>query len=387
MKNKRIILIIVFIFIITSIFWFIVYNKSFNIENTKDFEIYNESILEILENYDNYSDFESINYLEKEINTSEILDFDIDFDLNSSQTWSLVEFSFANNKMTFLVDSIFNSQDNTIYKIFYKSYLKSYYNSKNLKISSFIDENIEYLEILEQFQNLNYFNDKQEKITLFFILSKLVNSESFSYLDFYQNLANELLEDFDWLSTDEKLLFLTFLDENWDLFNFLSDLDLSLDSLFNLNNLNNEQKLNYLYLLSKNEFDIEIDIESFINLNDRSKIFLVWVLNNLWNDYSEIYLDLEEKPNFDLDIHDKFIKFIVYKNLKNEYNTYEKYSKFWYSSWVLLNRRMEYELDLYSPFFKQDHKFENLIYNKKIDTRIASFRGDKFYLQITVKEK
>jgi hypothetical protein len=99
--------------------------------------------------------------------------------------------------MTFLVDSIFNSQDNTIYKIFYKSYLKSYYNSKNLKISSFIDENIEYLGILEQFQNLNYFNDKQEKITLFFILSKLVNSESFEYLDFYQNLANELLEDFD----------------------------------------------------------------------------------------------------------------------------------------------------------------------------------------------
>jgi hypothetical protein len=34
---------------------------------------------------------------------------------------------------------------------------------------------------------------------------------------------------------------------------------------------------------------------------------------------------------------------------------------------------MEYELDLSSPFFKQEYKFENLIYNKKIDTRVVNF--------------
>lgn len=387
MKNKKIILIMAFFLAITSIFWFIIYTKFFNIEKTETFEVYNESISEVLEKYNNYTDFESIKYIEKEVNNREIVDFDIDFDKNSSQTWSLIEFSFANNKMTFLIDSIFTNQDNSIYKIFYSSYLKSYFNSKNLKISSFIDEKIDYLEIFEDFIDLNYFADENEKITKFFIISKLINNNSFSDLDFYQDLASNLLENFDSLNIDEKLLFLTYLDENWDLFNFLSDLDLWLDKLFNINNLSNTQELNYLYLLSKNNIEIELDLEKFTNLNDRSKIFLVWILNSLWKDYSEIYLDLEEKWNINLDIHDQFLKFLVFKNLKNEYTSYEKYSKFWYSSGVLLNRRMEYELNLDSPFFKQEHKFENLIYNNKIDTRIASFMWEKFYLQVTLKEK
>lgn len=387
MKNKKIILIMAFFLAIISIFWFIIYTKFFNIEKTEIFQVYNESISEVLEKYNNYTDFESIKYIEKEVNNREIVDFDIDFDKNSSQTWSLVEFSFANNKMTFLIDSIFTNKDNSIYKVFYSSYLKSYFNSKDLKISSFIDEKIDYLEIFEDFIDLNYFADENEKITKFFIISKLVNNNSFSDLDFYQDLASNLLENFDSLNIDEKLLFLTYLDENWDLFNFLSDLDLWLDKLFNINNLSNTQELNYLYLLSKNNIEIELDLEKFTNLNDRSKIFLVWILNNLWKDFSEKYSILEEKWNINLDIHDKFLKFLVFKNLKNEYTSYEKYSKFWYSSWVLLNRRMEYELNLDSPFFKQEHKFENLIYNNRIDTRIASFMWEKFYLQITVKEK
>lgn len=400
MKNKFILIWFFSLFLIFLFLFFILNNTE---ENKIDFN--NQEIIIVQEStklqnqinntLDSYS--WSLNLLEKyslikEINNQEILDFYLEYDFKSTSDDLKVEFVFANNKLTFLVNSIFESDENSLNKVLFLSYLKSYFWKNNINISHFIDKNIDYLEVFD-IDKIEYSKENIIKnIKKYFVLENLKKNNHFKDTDFLNDIYWDFLINFSSFSNLEKLTLFFYLSYNWELNKFLNDLDLEFDDIFNKSKLNDYEKWLYFYILSKNKKIDSIDdfsdfLVNYENYDEKTLILIIASLNLLSLDFSAYYRIIENIPNFELDLETKFLKFLIFKDLKNEYNSYSNYSRFWYSAWLLWNRMKEFDLIRQRPYYREEHDLERLIYNDEIDVRVVSFRWDKFYLNVIIKQK
>jgi len=188
--------------------------------------------------------------------------------------------------------------------------------------------------------------------------------------------------------------FLVYLNNLWELDNFLTSVDENLSELPWLFWFESSELAYFVYLLSlkdKSNPDLDWYISTLEAWYDKLdiiwKIMLIWALSNLEKDYSLHYSELEKVSNYDLTLKEQFIKFFVFKEFKNEYTIYDNYSKFWWSSWLQVNKNKEFVLSNRKLFYYTSFTLDKVIYDNLIDTRVVSFFWDKFYLNITLKQK
>ncbi len=408
MKNKKLILIPIVILLIISLF--LLFNflekkkqKEIYMEKTKN---YNTKIDDYLKTYSNSwytisitnKEFKYVRDARQDV-VLQIIPTVVDFDVEhksdlKNYNESKIDFLFSNNKMTYLFDAIINSNENTIYKYLFINYLQNYSKINNLNNHPKLTWEINYSELLPLEKEIYNFElaKEEEYIDKYFLLSTIEKS----WLEVDQVLKWKIYWDlffnFSSFKDNDKLLLLLYLSNLWELDKFLTGVQKDLPKLFSW--LNDNDLAYYTYLLSindKSNEEITENIKSleteFDNLNLGSKIMFVWILNNMWMDYSKYYDEIEKIDNYSLSLKELFIKFLVYSNLKNEYTSIDSYSKFWFSSGMQVNRKEEFILSLESPFFFESYSLDKVIYDDLIDTRVWAFDWKKFFLNITLKQK
>lgn len=422
MKNKLYISLL-FVFLLFIIFWFYFFSKNDEIvpiENKIDYfsdeekvvineklDRYNKQISDYLVNYTSTGDFLTVqnNFKEFEYvkpekwakNKSTIYDFNIDYNKESKNLKeSELSLFFANNKMTYLFDSIFSNKKDDIYKYLFINYIELYSKNKKLKLTPKITYNTDYQNLTSVDNEIYKFDvlDEREYIHKYFLLSSLEKSWIKIDSEFKNLIYNDIVSNYKWLKNNDKLLFLVYLNNLWELDNFLTSVDEKLSELPWLFWFKDTELAYFVYLLSlKDKWNPDLDwyistLETWYDKLDITwKIMLIWALSNLEKDYSEHYLELEKISNYDLTLQEQFIKFLVFKEFKNEYTIYDNYSKFWWSSWLQVNKNSEFILSSRKLFYYDSFSLDKLIYDDLIDTRVASFFWDKFYLNITLKQK
>lgn len=408
MKNKKLIIIPTVILLIISLFF--VFNF---FEKKKQKDIYLEKISNYNLQIDNYLSLYSnswftISNINKEFKylrdskqakvlqiIPTVFDFDLEYkiDLNNYSE-SKIDFLFSNNKMTYVLDSIINSNENTIYKYLFINYLQNYSKVNTYKNHPKLTWEINYLELIpleKEIYNFEFARE-EEYIEKYFLLSTL--EKSWINIDqiFKWKIYSDLVLNFSSFKDKDKLLLLFYLSNLWESYNFLSSIGNDLPKLFSF--LENDELAYFTYLLSisdKTNKEIENNIEklgkNFSDLSIDSKIMYIWTLNNMWVNYFDYYNEIEKIENSTLTLKESFIKFLIYSDLKNEYTILDSYSKFWYSSGMQVNRKKEFILSLESPFFFESYPLDKVVYNNLIDNRIWAFDWKKFYLNITLKQK
>lgn len=408
MKNKKIIFIPIVILFIVSLF--LIFNFY---ETKKQREIYAEKTKKYNSKIDNYLSTYSNSWFII-TNTSKyfkyvrdarqdvvlqiiptVVDFDVEHKsdlVNYSE--SKIDFLFANNKMTYLFDAILNNNEETIYKYLFINYLENYTKINSSNIHPNVVWKTSYQEILSLESEIYNFElaKEEEYIDKYFLISSLDKS----WIEVDQLLKWKIYWDlffnFSSFKDSDKLLFLLYLSNLWELDKFLTDVQKDLPKLFSW--LNDNDLAYFTYLLSitdKSNEEIEKNIEKlkidFSNLNLDSKIMFIWTLNYMWIDYLEYYNEIEKTDNYLLSLKELFIKFLIYSNLKNEYTFLDSYSKFWYSSGMQVNRKEEFILSLEKPYYYESYPLDKVIYDDLIDTRVGAFDWKKFFLNITLKQK
>lgn len=408
MKNKKLLFIPVIIFIL--IFILLIFNfienkkqKEIYIEKTKN---YNTKIEDYLNTYSNSwytisntnKDFKYVRDARQDVVLQRIptvVDFNVEHKSElKNYSESSINFLFANNKMTYLFDAIINSNENTIYKYLFINYLQNYSKINNLNNHPKLIWETNYSELLQFEKDIYNFDLAQEEeyIDKYFLLSSL--EKSWLEIDqvFKWKIYWDLFFNFSNFKDNDKLLLLLYLSNLWELDDFLTSIQKDLPKLFSW--LNDNDLAYYTYLLSikdKTNEEITENIKNleaeFVNLNTDSKIMFVWVLNNMWMDYSKYYDEIEKTDNYSLSLKELFIKFLIFSNFKNEYTILDSYSKFWFSSWMQVNRKEEFILSLEKPYYYESYSLDKVIYDELIDTRVWAFDWKKFYLNITLKQK
>jgi len=324
-----------------------------------------------------------------------VVDFDVEHKSElKNYNESKIDFLFANNKMTYLFDAIINSNEETIYKYLFINYLENYTKINSSNIHPNLVWKTSYQEILSLENEIYNFElaKEEEYIDKYFLISSLDKS----WIEVDQLLKwkiyGDLFLNFSNFKDSDKLLFLLYLSNLWELDKFLSDVQKDLPKIFSW--LNDNDLAYYTYLLSINDKtneEITKNIKNleaeFDNLNTDSKIMYLWTLNNMWIDYSKYYDKIEKTDNYSLNLKELFIKFLIYSNFKNEYTSIDSYSKFWFSSWMQVNRKEEFILSIDKPYYYESYPLDKVIYDDLIDTRVWAFDWKKFFLNITLKQK
>ena len=422
MKNKLYIYLFFFILLFT-IFWFYFFSNSDEITSIDEkinkfseeekiivnekLDIYNKQISDYLINYtstgifltvqNNFKEFEYLKPEKWAKNKSTIYDFNIDYNMESKNLKeSEVSLFFANNKMAYLFDSIFLNKKDDIYKYLFINYIELYSKNKKIKLTPKITYNTDYQNLTSVDSEIYKFNvlDEIEYIHKYFLLSSLEKSWIKIDIEFKKLIYNDIVSNYKWLKNNDKLLFLVYLNNLWELDNFLTSVDENLSELPWLFWFESSELAYFVYLLSlkdKSNPDLDWYISTLEAWYDKLdiiwKIMLIWALSNLEKDYSLHYSELEKVSNYDLTLKEQFIKFFVFKEFKNEYTIYDNYSKFWWSSWLQVNKNKEFVLSNRKLFYYTSFTLDKVIYDNLIDTRVVSFFWDKFYLNITLKQK
>ncbi|MDD2907507.1 MAG: hypothetical protein PHH98_02595 [Candidatus Gracilibacteria bacterium] len=368
---------------------------------------YNTQISNYLSNYSGTgdinlaikNDFREFQYIQDSNAKSAptISDFNVDFDKNlKDYENSQISYLFANNKMTFLEDAIFKNSENDIYKYLFINYIELYSKNKKQKISPNITYNTDYQKLIDLDKDIYTFDlfNQEEYIDKYFLLSNLEKSGILINTDFKNTIYNDLVLNYKSFENKDKLLFLIYLNKLGELDNFLTSVDEKIEDLPGIFGFKNNELAYFSYLLSlKDSSNIELNgyIEklelAYNELDFDGKIMLIGTLSNLKKDYNNHYIDLEKTSNYDLKLKEQFIKFIVFSEFENEYTIFDNYSKFYWSSGMQVNKNKQFNLSIRKPFYYEDFNIDKVIYNDIIDTRVASFFGDKFYLNITLKQK
>ncbi len=408
MKNKKLILIPIVILLIVSLF--LLFNflekkkqKEIYMEKTKN---YNTKIDDYLKTYSNSwytisntsKEFKYVRDARQDV-VLQIIPTVVDFDVEhksdlKNYNESKIDFLFSNNKMTYVFDAIINSNENTIYKYLFINYLQNYSKINNLNNHPKLTWEINYSELLPLEKEIYNFElaKEEEYIDKYFLLSTIEKS----WLEVDQVLKWKIYWDlffnFSSFKDNDKLLLLLYLSNLGELDDFLTSIQKDLPKLFSW--LNDNDLAYYTYLLSikdKTNEEIAENIKKleteFDNLNLDNKIMFVWILNNMLIDYSKYYEEIEKTDNYSLSLKELFIKFLVFSNFKNEYTILDSYSKFWFSSWMQVNRKEEFILSLEKPYYYESYSLDKVIYDDLIDTRVWAFDWKNFYLNITLKQK
>ena len=406
-----------------TIFWFYFFSNSDEITSIDEkinkfseeekiivnekLDIYNKQISDYLINYtstgifltvqNNFKEFEYLKPEKWAKNKSTIYDFNIDYNMESKNLKeSEVSLFFANNKMAYLFDSIFLNKKDDIYKYLFINYIELYSKNKKIKLTPKITYNTDYQNLTSVDSEIYKFNvlDEIEYIHKYFLLSSLEKSWIKIDIEFKKLIYNDIVSNYKWLKNNDKLLFLVYLNNLWELDNFLTSVDENLSELPWLFWFESSELAYFVYLLSlkdKSNPDLDWYISTLEAWYDKLdiiwKIMLIWALSNLEKDYSLHYSELEKVSNYDLTLKEQFIKFFVFKEFKNEYTIYDNYSKFWWSSWLQVNKNKEFVLSNRKLFYYTSFTLDKVIYDNLIDTRVVSFFWDKFYLNITLKQK
>lgn len=410
MKNKKIFFIFIFVLIIFLVFLgFNTYEKN---KQKKIYESklvsYNEEINDYLSSY-KQEDWFYITNLKKEFiyipdinqikwmpNIPTLSDFDIEHNKDlKNYSESKIDFLFANNKMTFLVNDLLLSDNQDIYKYIFVNYLEAYFKNNNLKIAPFLTWKTDYQNLVSKEKEIFElsFLASEEYIDKYFLLSYLWKSWVDIDNEFLNLLKQDIEDNFNGFDNYSKLLYIFFLNELWELDDFLSSRWNISDLLSSFwNNLNVKSFETYiLSLKEKDNEDIQKNIEelesSFDNLDNTSKILLVWILNNLWKDFSKYYDEIEKIEHNDYQLKELFIKFLVYSKLNTEYTSFDNYAKFWFSSGMQVNRKEEFIVSRETPYYFESYRLDKVIYEDLIDNRVWAFDWKKFYLNIILKQK
>lgn len=410
MKNKKLFIIPIFIlFIVLTFLGFNAYEKN---KQEKIYESklvsYNQEINDYLSSYkqENWfyitnlmKDFSYVRDARQDVVLAIIptlTDFDLEYNKDlKNHSESKIDFLFSNNKMTFLVNDILLSDSQDIYKYIFVNYLEAYFKNQNLNISPFLTWKTDYENLVSKEKDIFElsFLASEEYIDKYFLLSYLEKSSIDIDNEFLSLLKKDIEDNFSWFDDYSKLLYIFFLNELWELDDFLST-RWNISDLFSSFWSSPEVKSFETYILSlkdKDNENIAKNIEelesSFDELDITSKILLVWTLNNLWKDFSKYYDEIEKIEHSDYKLKELFIKFLVYSKIKSEYNSFENYAKFWFSSGMQVNRKKEFIVSRETPFYFESYRLDKVIYEDLIDNRVWAFDWKKFYLNITLKQK
>lgn len=410
MKNKKLFIIPIFIlFIVLTFLGFNAYEKN---KQEKIYESklvsYNQEINDYLSSYkqENWfyitnlmKDFSYVRDARQDVVLAIIptlTDFDLEHNKDlKNHSESKIDFLFSNNKMTFLVNDILLSDSQDIYKYIFVNYLEAYFKNQNLNISPFLTWKTDYENLVSKEKDIFElsFLANEEYIDKYFLLSYLEKSSIDIDNEFLSLLKKDIEDNFSWFDDYSKLLYIFFLNELWELDDFLST-RWNISDLFSSFWSSPEVKSFETYILSlkdKDNENIAKNIEelesSFDELDITSKILLVWTLNNLWKDFSKYYDEIEKIEHSDYKLKELFIKFLVYSKIKSEYNSFENYAKFWFSSGMQVNRKKEFIVSRETPFYFESYRLDKVIYEDLIDNRVWAFDWKKFYLNITLKQK
>lgn len=410
MKNKKLFIIPIFIlFIVLTFLGFNAYekNKQEKIYESKLLS-YNQEINDYLSSYkqENWfyitnlmKDFSYVRDARQDVVLAIIptlTDFDLEHNKDlKNHSESKIDFLFSNNKMTFLVNDILLSDSQDIYKYIFVNYLEAYFKNQNLNISPFLTWKTDYENLVSKEKDIFElsFLASEEYIDKYFLLSYLEKSSIDIDNEFLSLLKKDIEDNFSWFDDYSKLLYIFFLNELWELDDFLST-RWNISDLFSSFWSSPEVKSFETYILSlkdKDNENIAKNIEelesSFEDLDITSKILLVWTLNNLWKDFSKYYDEIEKIEHSDYKLKELFTKFLVYSKIKSEYNSFENYAKFWFSSGMQVNRKEEFIVSSETPFYFESYRLDKVIYEDLIDNRVWAFDWKKFYLNITLKQK
>lgn len=410
MKNKKLFIIPIFIlFIVLTFLGFNAYEKN---KQEKIYESklvsYNQEINDYLSSYKQedwfyitnlMKDFSYVRDARQDVVLAIIptlTDFDLEHNKDlKNHSESKIDFLFSNNKMTFLVNDILLSDSQDIYKYIFVNYLEAYFKNQNLNISPFLTWKTDYENLVSKEKDIFElsFLASEEYIDKYFLLSYLEKSSIDIDNEFLSLLKKDIEDNFSWFDDYSKLLYIFFLNELWELDDFLST-RWNISDLFSSFWSSPEVKSFETYILSlkdKDNENIAKNIEelesSFEDLDITSKILLVWTLNNLWKDFSKYYDEIEKIEHSDYKLKELFIKFLVYSNINSEYNSFENYAKFWFSSGMQVNRKEEFIVSRETPFYFESYRLDKVIYEDLIDNRVWAFDWKKFYLNITLKQK
>lgn len=410
MKNKKLFIIPIFIlFIVLTFLGFNAYEKN---KQEKIYESklvsYNQEINGYLSSYKQedwfyitnlMKDFSYVRDARQDVVLAIIptlTDFDLEHNKDlKNHSESKIDFLFSNNKMTFLVNDILLSDSQDIYKYIFVNYLEAYFKNQNLNISPFLTWKTDYENLVSKEKDIFElsFLASEEYIDKYFLLSYLEKSSIDIDNEFLSLLKKDIEDNFSWFDDYSKLLYIFFLNELWELDDFLST-RWNISDLFSSFWSSPEVKSFETYILSlkdKDNENIAKNIEelesSFEDLDITSKILLVWTLNNLWKDFSKYYDEIEKIEHSDYKLKELFTKFLVYSKIKSEYNSFENYAKFWFSSGMQVNRKEEFIVSRETPFYFESYRLDKVIYEDLIDNRVWAFDWKKFYLNITLKQK
>lgn len=394
-KNNKTIIILWFLVLFIILFFIIMY---FYMNNNKKIDLYNSNITQKLDLFEEYShNWYDTSFYNRDIKTDEIIDFYIDYNNDISKEDSEVELLFSNTKLSFLANSIFY-WDNNIEKLYYLDFINAYSSVIWYDFISYSNEKKYIINDLLLYEN-NIYNFDIDNLDLlldkYFVFRYLHKHNIVDTSIVVNKFKTDIYDNFENISIDNQLLFLFYLSliSNDDLKDFLSYKDLVIDKLYEIDNLSDSNKIKYLYVLSINwinyDYDFSYLLEKFNEFDYITKLFFVSLLSSYDLDYEEQYNYIENNYLYiDLDNRSKFLKFLLYKNNFEDYSSYDTYSKFWYSLWYVVNRKIEYEVWVNGiTYYYADYPISRLEYNNEIDARIASFEWEKFYLQITVKQK
>lgn len=368
------------------LFWFLYIIKSKKIQ--EKIAYYNKSVSFSLDSYLSENDYH-LDITTKLIKTGEIIDFNAKNSWKWNEENSKVEFLFSNNIMTIIADSIIKNKTEEN-KYFYITYLELFSKINDIKLSPKIFDTIPYLWIV-LFEEDFYKFDKEKIVNLpmkYFLLSQFSKNWYTEGEKLKEKIYNDLLSNFDDLQYKEQIELFFLLSFSWELEIFLKDKNLNFTDISILV----DYKGYYLYILNKldptNELveNLSKNIkENFDNISEEQKIAFLWYLSDTQDeDFNKYYLKIEEKNNYDLTLHQQFIKFLMYSKFENKY---DNYAKFWYSSWLMQNRRKQFILNKEKPYYFEEFPLDKIIYDGIIDTRVSSFSWEDFYINVTVKQK
>ncbi len=395
LQNKKKILYLISFLLVVFIFFYIIFNYILYVQKNNQYQDIVNKELNFYNDYKN-SDYD-ISYDYKSFSFEEISDFYIDYSKEYSSTNSKIELLFSNNKLSFLIDSIYN-WNNSIDKLLYIDYFNAFSFISWYQFTNNINRDYYFLN---KYSNLysDLYNFSLENIDYlidnFFVLSYLEKNELLKDDIVLKKLKQDLYNNYERLDISNQLYLIFYLDYlgDWYLEDFLSYKNYSLENIFEYNKLNINNKAIYLYLLENNDIKIDYDIslieKNFDKMNYNSKLFFVSLFYSTRDDSLEYYNNLEKSyKNYDLNLKNKFLKSLLYKNLFVDYSSFDNYSKFWYACWYVVNRKKEYEVWFdKKTYYYADYSISRIEYDWQIDSRVASFEWDKFYLQVTIKQK
>ena len=374
--------------IVLIIFLFVGLSNYKKTVSYEDFGVFQNSMTSSLIYY-SLNNHSKKKYTYQEINSEEIIDFNADKNISSNlENWN-VKFFFSNNKMSFLLDSIIRNDSSSLKKYNYITYIEANNLNNPYKLSNKILNNISYLWVMwidEKYYDYDSYSEN-DLIEKYFVLSTLKNKWYNEVTNFENKIFDDIKRDFEHFNDASKLKLLFFLHFNWELDTFIEKIDFDISSISDTNNSYYVYISNIINWNTDERNKIVSNLKNnFNSLNDDHKVLLIWYLYDAKDqDFQKYYDIFEKKNNYNLALWVAFKKYLIYSQFDNEYTSYDNYSKFWYSSWILINRKKEFIINSDNVNHIDEYPLSKVMYDWLIDTRVVSFEWDKIYLNVIVK--